>query len=37
VEETTGLGWLLFSANKFNKEALKESQIWETTRVQVAL
>jgi len=30
AKETTGLGWLLFSTNKFDKEVLK-SQIWETT------
>jgi len=36
TEETTRLGWLLFSADEFNKDMLK-SQIWETTGVQVAL
>jgi len=36
AEETASLGWLLFSADKFDKEALK-SQIWETTGVHVAL
>jgi len=36
AEETTGLGWLLFLADKFNKESLK-IQIWETTGVHVVL
>jgi len=36
AKETTGLGWLFFSTNEFDKEVLK-SQIWETTGMQVAL
>jgi len=36
AEETTGLEWLIFLADEFDKEVLKV-QIWETTRVQVAL
>jgi len=36
AEETTGLGWLLFLADEFDKEALKV-QIWETTGVHMVL
>jgi len=36
AEETSGLGWLLFLADEFDKEALK-SQIWETMGVHVVL
>ncbi len=36
AEETAGLGWLLFLADEFDKDALK-SQIWETTGVHVVL
>ncbi len=36
AKETTGLGWLLFSADKFDKDALK-AQIGETTGVHVTL
>jgi len=36
AKDTTGLGWLLFSADEFDKEALK-AQIWETTGVHIAL
>jgi len=34
VEETTGLGWLLFSADEFNKEALQDPNMgnnWSTS------
>jgi len=36
AKETTGLGWLLFSADEFDKEALKV-RIWEITGVHIAL
>jgi len=36
AEETSGLGWLLFLADEFDKDALK-AQIWEITGVHMAL
>jgi len=36
AEETTCLGWLLFSTNKTDKEALRK-EIWQMTGVQVAI
>jgi len=35
-EKMMGFSWLLFLANKFNKEGLK-SQIWEITDITVVL
>ena len=36
AEETTCLGWLLFSTDELDKEALRK-EIWQMTGVQVAI